>query len=78
MQIVAVTLEMHFTLQGFMLEDVIFRDMKVLGGLIHNWDYYVYYVILFPALIAIQYSHHGELVYRHESYSELTSIDNIS
>ena len=57
--LVVIYLEAHFALQRFFLEDVIFRDLGVIGGPIHNFRYYIYIVVLFIAWSAMQYLHFG-------------------
>ena len=50
----AVGQEIHFSLQGYLLEDLLFRDLRMLGGLWHNWDFYVPYVLMIPAWTYLQ------------------------
>lgn len=35
--LIGVYFECHFGLQGNFLEDIIFRDLNALGGVLHNW-----------------------------------------
>ena len=68
--------ESHFGLQGWLLEDLVFRDLNCLGGLLHNWDFYVYYVVVIPVMYGLQYYHVGEQLFRHDggiSISDLSS-----
>jgi hypothetical protein len=35
-------LECHFSLHGWLIEDILFRDLGVIGGPIKNWGFYIY------------------------------------
>ena len=46
--IAVMALDIHGTLGGFLIEDLIFRDIDKLGGIIKNIDFYISYIILVP------------------------------
>jgi hypothetical protein len=54
-------LEIHYSLQGFILEDLVFKDMNMIGGIVKNWDFYVFYVVLIPMMYYMQHKHFGDV-----------------
>lgn len=46
-------LEIHLSLQANWLEDFIFKDLNAIGGIIHNWGFYVFYIVLIPLFFGL-------------------------
>mmetsp|Transcript_44736 Transcript_44736/g.43333 ORF Transcript_44736/g.43333 Transcript_44736/m.43333 type:complete len:232 (-) Transcript_44736:26-721(-) len=56
---IMIFLEVQANLFIYWFEDMAARDLNVLGGLIHNWDFYEFYIYSFPLLFLLQYLHHS-------------------
>lgn len=63
--LIIIWFEIHITLEGHILEDLIFRDMNMIGGIIHHWGWYEPYVIAFPIFYLIQSLYFGN-IFRNE------------
>eukprot|EP00347_Sterkiella_histriomuscorum_P005001 403358282 len=72
--IIGFLLESQLGLMGWIVEDMFYRDINMIGGLWHNWGFHVYYVILTPLLFGLQYFFHGTEFYRPDGQIDVNDI----
>ena len=70
-------LECHFGLQGNILEDLLFRDLNQIGGLIKNWQSYIYQQLLFSSWFVMQYLQYGQAVLRPHFSFDFSRVQNL-